>query len=133
MGTSKNNGNGVPAFPGVSSSPKMMFVELNQSYCQSSKKKKVWTKGDTDQLGLRLKEQLISGGLDADMYSIEDYTLLAKCESKDAKAVKNFLLTQGHISKVTLDSKDYYPKVNSNKKTAKKKKTKKLSNPNEEL
>jgi len=84
------------------------------------KKKKVWTKGDTDQLGVRLKEQLLSGGLEASMYSIEDFTLLTQCESKDAKAVKNFLLTQGHVAKVTLDSKDYYPKQKKNKSKTKK-------------
>lgn len=101
---------------GSTSSPKMFFVELSQFYCESMKESGVWSSGDTSQLGVRLKEQLISGGLDVDMYPIEQFTLLAKCEAKDAKDVKNFLLTQSHVSKVTLDSKDYYPKEKKTKK-----------------
>ena len=118
---------GIP--PGSASAPKMMFVELDQGYCQSVKKNKVWTKSDSSQLGIRLKEQLLSGGLDTDSYSIEEFTLLSKCEAKDAKAVKNFLLTQPEVAKVTLDSKDYYPKDKQKTNKSKTKKNYKKNRP----
>jgi hypothetical protein len=85
-----------------SSGPAMMFIELEL---------KAGGYGETElvDLGGVWKDLLFSGGVDAKFYNIEENRMLVSLQKGwDAKNVKDFLLEQDQVVKVTWDSIDYY-------------------------
>mmetsp|Transcript_68901 Transcript_68901/g.138529 ORF Transcript_68901/g.138529 Transcript_68901/m.138529 type:complete len:207 (+) Transcript_68901:116-736(+) len=83
--------------------PSMMFLELRQ---------KDGGYGETElvDLGGVWRDLLFSGGIDVKFYNIEENRMLASLQKGwDSTEVKNFLLDQKEVAKVTWDSVDYFP------------------------
>jgi len=110
------------------SGPAMLFVELVKP------KTNKYSEDDIlDMTGI-WKDLLHSGGISVSFYNIEENRVLASLQKGwDGPAVKDFLLTQNEVIKVTWDNIDYEPnkeedtdikRKNTKKKSKKKKKTK---------
>ena len=83
--------------------PAMMFIEL---------RKKDSGYGETElvDLGGVWRDLLFSGGLDVKFYNIEENRMLVSLQKGwDSNDVKDFLLEQKEVAKVTWDSIDYTP------------------------
>jgi hypothetical protein len=94
--------------PKVGQNGAMMFIKLNEK----DSNEEDWTNESVDYEAGRMSALMKTGGIKSTVYNIGkeggEKQLLASVEKGwDVQSVMKFLLSQKHIEKVTLDSKDY--------------------------
>lgn len=96
--------------PKVGQNGAMMFIKLKSK--KDDENGEEWTNESVDYEAGRMSALMKTGGIKSTVYNIGkeggEKQLLASVEKGwDVQSVMKFLLSQKHVEKVTLDSKDY--------------------------
>ena len=85
---------------GSMAGPAMMFVELNPAQADGSE----WDTETIEELAMKWRELLFTGGFSVQVYSIEEKKILITVQKGwEAKGVRDFVVDQPEMTKASVD------------------------------